>query len=156
MSTSREPSPLSSSPCHSRIKAFPSSPVAPKIVTCMMDRFRLLKFFGVVERCSTLIFARHDGLAVESPVNSQFRIVPRQRPFGGRFVVISCLVEHVRTLGNYAEPMRESGGNPQHVLVLFRKRHRAPMPEGARTSPQIDNYIENFSHDHANQFALHV
>src|SRR5215468_3721309 len=58
----------------------------------------LIELLGVAELRPALILAGHRGLARELPVNLQVRIIPSERPFGFRTVIVRGLVKYVGTL----------------------------------------------------------
>src|SRR5216684_4379980 len=50
--------------------------------------------------------------------------------------------------------MRESFGNPDHLLFRRREGKPPPLPEGIRSSPKVHDHIKNFTLQHSDQLPL--
>src|SRR5580693_5064828 len=98
MSSSFNPRPTTSSPAHSRMRALPSRPVAPKIIALIFVVFpALFESLSVAKNNAALVLRRDDRLALQFPFDLQIRIIPEQRALVlgsveiGRFVENLCL-----------------------------------------------------------------
>ena len=74
---------------HSRISGFPSSPVAPMIITFMFMNSRESSFegLGIAQSDTALIFRGDDGIGVKFPLDIQLGVVPHNGPFALRSIV---------------------------------------------------------------------
>src|SRR5688500_15069367 len=116
---------------------------------------------GVAE-CRTLdvLLEAHTGLVParehrigEGPVDPKIRIVPGNRPLGGRRVVARALVLNFGELTERREGVAEAIRHPDLAHVVGRQFNAEPLPKGWRTNPQVDRYIEHRAESAADKLA---
>ena len=61
---------------------------------------------------------------------------------GGAVIGSGAFVDQVGFLAEGAEAMSETGGNPEHLPVLFGQLAAEPMTKLWRADPDIDRYVE--------------
>src|SRR5208283_4416872 len=157
MSTSSTLKPATWSPFHSRMRAWPNKPEAPKMITRMVFDFpQLGEGLGLAQSNTALVFRRYDWLAFQFPVNLQVRIVPRQSALVLRSVVIGGFIEDVSLVRSHAESVGKARRYPQDAPVVAGQANGFPFAKRWRTVAQVHGNIEDLAFHHPHQFALRM